>query len=152
MSKFTRVNPVDPASHPLFMRLFGEMGFKPLSEEGIDEFLAEEGLKFVIFADDPNVQKETLDIVVIGPELRKAFGNAVADSRMADVMKGRAMAARWGVRKLPAVALFRNAVFLGASQGLNSWEGYLSELAEIAQRSEGPKRTISILAAKKHEE
>ena len=57
------------------------------------------------------------------------------------------MAARWGMRKLPAVALFRGSVYLGACQGLKDWDEYLRELAEIAARTEAPKRMISILPA-----
>lgn len=145
MSRFTRVTAIDPATHPLFERIRNEMGFVDLDEEGIDDFLELSGLKFVVFADDPNVRKETLDILVIGPEIRKCFGSALSGAWLADVMKGRAMAARWGVRKLPALALFRDECFLGAAEGLDTWEGYLTKLGAIARRTEPPQRTISIL-------
>ncbi len=151
MSRFTRVAKIDPATHPLFDRIRNEMGFLDLDEDGIDDFLEIPGLKFVIFADDPNVQKETLDIVVIGPEIRKCFASALAGAWLVDVMKGRALAARWGVRKLPARALFRDENFLGAAEGLDTWEGYLTKLAAIARRAEPPRRTISILSPRTEE-
>ena len=150
MSKYTRVAQIDPENHPLFNRLWTTEGFAKLTSATVDEFLAAPGLKIALFADDPNNQKETLDILVIGAELRRAVSAALAPEKsawMSDVKEGRALAARWGMRKLPAVALFRGEVFLGACQGLKDWDGYLKELAEIAARTEAPKRTISILPA-----
>lgn len=145
MSKFTRIAEIDPETNPLFCRLRNEEGFETLNEAGLEGFLAQDGLKFVIFADDPNTRKETMDIVVIGPEIRRAFGDAVKSAWCTDVAEGRAVAARWGVRKLPALALFRGRVFLGAAEGLDSWDGYLAKLGEISRRTEAPKRFVAIL-------
>lgn len=150
MSRFTRVAPIIPDQNPLFLRLWNERGYERVSEDKLEDFLAAPGLKALILGEDPNVMKETMDIVVIGPELVDLFGSAMARKGMVEPIQGRAVAARWGVRKLPAVALFRDGTFLGASQGLKSWEEYVNELAEIVQRTpeEAPKRTISILAPK----
>ena len=138
MAKYTRVSQIDPENHPLFNRLWTTEGFQRLTSESVEKFL------------DTNNQKETLDILVIGAELKKAIEAALAPENgawMSDVKEGRALAARWGMRKLPAVALFRGSIYLGACQGLKDWDEYLRELAEIAARTEAPKRTISILPA-----
>ncbi|WP_295480933.1 hydrogenase expression protein HyaE [Sutterella sp.] len=146
MAKFTRVAEIDPATHPLFNRLWNEAKFNRLDEAGLEAFLASPGLKFVIFCADPNLQKETMDIVVIGPEIWKTVSKIAQSAWCTDPAEGRALAARWGVRKLPALAFFRDGVFLGAAEGLDGWDGYLAKLAEIAGRTAAPKRTIAILA------
>ena len=64
---------------------------------------------------------------------------------MTDTAVGRALAARWGMRKLPAVALFRGEAFLGAVEGLSDWGAYEAGLAEIASRTAPQKRTIAVL-------
>ena len=138
MAKYTRVSQIDPENHPLFNRLWTTEGFQRLTSESVEKFLDTPGLKIA------------LDILVIGAELKKAVEAALAPENgawMSDVKEGRALAARWGMRKLPAVALFRGSVYLGACQGLKDWDEYLRELAEIAARTEAPKRTISILPA-----
>lgn len=147
MSRFTRVAPINPDENPLFQRLWKERGYERVKEDMLEDFLSTPGLKALILAEDPNVMKETMDIVVIGPELVDLFGTAMVRKGMVEPVQGRAVAARWGIRKLPAVALFRDGMFLGASAGLKSWEEYVNELAEIVQRTaaEAPKRTISIL-------
>ena len=150
MAKYTRVSQIDPENHPLFNRLWTTEGFQRLTSESVEKFLDTPGLKIALFGDDPNNQKETLDILVIGAELKKAIEAALAPENgawMSDVKEGRALAARWGMSKLPAVALFRGSIYLGACQGLKDWDEYLRELAEIAARTEAPKRTISILPA-----
>ena len=69
---------VDTAVHPLFARLREEAGFAEFSGATLEAMLEAPGLKMVLFAEDPNLRRETLDIAVIGPELRKALGAAVA--------------------------------------------------------------------------
>ena len=61
---------IDPETHPIFKRLFGEAGFAKVDESTIDAFLEIHGLKMAIFADDPNERKTTLDIGVIAPDSR----------------------------------------------------------------------------------
>ena len=125
---------VDTAVHPLFARLREEAGFAEFSGATLETMLEAPGLKMVLFAEDPNLRRETLDIAVIGPELRKAL-----------VSEGRALGARYGIRKFPAVALFRGAEYLGAAEGLMGWDEYIQALVEIGAREKGPSRTIAIL-------
>ena len=68
---------IDPKTNPLFQRLFGKEGFLPLNEANLEEFLAVPGLKMAVFAEDPNAKRVTMDIVVIAPELKKAFAGAL---------------------------------------------------------------------------
>lgn len=107
---------IDPKTNPLFQRLFGKEGFLPLNEANLEEFLAVPGLKMAVFAEDPNAKRVTMDIVVIAPELKKAFAGALSDTRFADLAEARALAARWGLRRFPAVALFRDRIFWGRSK------------------------------------
>lgn len=136
---------IDPATHPSFVRLREQAGFETLNEANIDAFLATEGLKMAIFADDPNSRKETLDIIVIAPELQKSFNGTLSQCALADFAVARALAARWGLRSMPALALFMDQDFLGAVQGLQSWDGYCQKLVEILQTKRSAPRVIAIL-------
>lgn len=144
MSRFTKVVVIDPATHPGFVRMREKEGFTEFGEAEVDAMVKAPGLKFVVFADDPNKQKETLDIVVIAPEVKKTLPQ-VESAWVTDTAVGRALAARWGMRKLPAVALFRGEAFLDAVEGLSDWGAYEAGLAEIASRTAPQKRTIAVL-------
>ena len=93
MAKYTRVSQIDPENHPLFNRLWTTEGFQRLTSESVEKFLDTPGLKIALFGDDPNNQKETLDILVIGAELKKSIEAALAPENgawMSDVKEGRA--------------------------------------------------------------
>lgn len=135
---------IDIDSHPNFIRLRCEEGFDWLDEDNIDTFLAYPGLKMAVFADDPNARKETMDIVVIAPELKKAFAGTLSVTAFARPHTARAIAARWGLRSMPAVAIFRHKDFLGAVQGLQSWNDYCQKIAEIVQKQQSAPRIIAL--------
>ena len=135
---------IDIETNPNFIRLREQEGFEMLYESGVDVFVAYEGLKMAVFADDPNQRKETMDIVVIAPELKKAFGNTLSKTVFAHPQTARAIASRWGVRNMPAVALFRDKDFLGAVQGLQSWNDYCEKIASIVQKQHSAPRVIAL--------
>lgn len=139
------INRLDIASNPIFQRLFGEAGFLLLSSDGLDNFLATPGLKMLVFADDPNERKTTMDIAVIAPELKKAFCGTLSIAAWAEFKQSRSMAAHWGLRSMPAVALFKDSDLLGAVQGLKTWDEYCSLLSEIVTRDKPVARTIAIM-------
>jgi hypothetical protein len=104
---------------PSYEMFFTFLIFEILNEANLDAFLCAEGLKLAVFADDPNNRKETMDIVVIAPELKKAFGDTLTQSVFADFQVARALAARWGLRSMPAVAIFHGTVlFRGCREGV----------------------------------
>ncbi len=145
MGKFDIVK-INFEEHPLYRRMMDEEGFELLDDTGFDAMLAEEGLKMVVIADDPNRMKESLDIVVIAPELKKMILSVLAKQYLVHPMKARALAGRFGVRKMPSVAFFRGDMFLGAAEGLLNWQDYAVQIMDIIKRTESPKRTISIMA------
>ena len=106
----------------------------------------------LVFADDPNERKTTLDMAVIAPELKKAFSGTLSLTAWADFKEARSLAQRWGLRSLPAVAIFLDANFLGAVQGLKPWDEYCRLLSEIVRQDKPAVRTIAIMPERSHED
>lgn len=146
------INRIEISEHPVFKRLFAEAGFTLLDSVRMQDFLAASGLKMLVFADDPNERKTTLDMAVIAPELKKAFNGTLSQTAWADFKEARSLAARWGLRSLPAVAIFLNADFLGAVQGLKPWDEYCQLLSEIVCRNKPATRTIAIMSERSCED
>ncbi len=140
---------IDAAKHPVFCRLFEKEGFEWLGEDKWDAFLKVEGFKMAIFSEDPNAKRVTLDIAVIAPELKRAFAGTLVKTIFTPFVKSRAMASRYGITGLPAVALFRDDVYLGAVQGLKDWNTYCAELSEIVLREKAPTRRVTFVNATK---
>ena len=64
----------------------------------------------------------------------------------ADFVVARAIAARWGLRSMPAVALFQDRDFLGAIQGLQTWDDYCQKLLTIIQKPQSGPRVIALMS------
>lgn len=146
------INRIEISEHPVFKRLFAEAGFTLLDCVRIQDFLAASGLKMLVFADDPNERKTTLDMAVIAPELKKAFSGTLSLTAWADFKEARSLALRWSLRSLPAVAIFLDANFLGAVQGLKPWDEYCRLLSEIVRQDKPAVRTIAIMPERSHED
>lgn len=140
---------IDAAKHPVFCRLFEKEGFEWVDEEAWEAFLKVEGFKMAIFSEDPNAKRVTLDIAVIAPELKKAFAGTLVKTVFTPFLKSRAMASHYGITGLPAVALFRDDVYLGAVEGLKDWNTYCAQLSEIVVREKAPARRVAFVSAKK---
>lgn len=136
---------IDVTNHPVFARLTKEDGFEWVDETSFDDFVAAEGFKMAIFAEDPNAKRVTLDIAVIAPELKKAFVGTLSKTVFTTFQKSRALASHYGITGLPAVALFRDNVYLGAVEGLKDWNTYCAELSEIILREKAPARRVSFV-------
>ena len=65
------------ADHPLYARLSQEFGYPLLAADTVDAFLAAPGRKLLVFLDDPNRVRESLDLAVIAPELVMSQGRLI---------------------------------------------------------------------------
>ena len=74
-----------------------------------------DGLGLLCIVDDPNMFKETLDMAVLAPEIKKLFEETLAAAWFTSPTIGRELATRLGIRRLPAVAVYchRRASSLG---------------------------------------
>ena len=74
--------PVQPgadivASYPLIAQLFSRHRYAQLEAGEVDAFVAQPGHALLVFLEDPMRIKETLDLVVIVPELALALSRAL---------------------------------------------------------------------------
>ena len=137
---------IDTATHPLFVRLWQGLKVERVTKTSFPTFRNGTGLGVLCLADDPVMYKETLDLAAVAPELFKSFEDALTLKGFTDPAEGRAIARRLGIQKLPAVALFIDGTYLGAVEGLQTWETYQSEFVRLLTSAAHPKKTIAITA------
>lgn len=136
---------IDPDKHPLFARLKESNEFVWLCETDENALKSAQGLALLCIVDDPNMFKETLDMTVLAPEIKKLFEGTLAAAFFTDPSIGREMATKLGIRRLPAVAVYCYGELLGAIEGLRPWDEYQRELiAILTSRSKPHKKTLSI--------
>ncbi len=132
---------IDLATHPLYRRLLTEHGFEEITPETLEAFLARPGFGSLIFLEDPNRMKETLDELVIAPELMKPYP-MIVNRGVVVAENARAIARKFGFRKWPAMVLLRDGQYLGVIAGLMQWGDAAKLMTEVM--SSEPTRPPSI--------
>lgn len=129
---------------PAIEKLFTEHGFTGVNNATWQAFVAKDGLKMAVLADNPGKRKTTLDIAVIAPELKKLLGEALVEAAWADFTDSRRIASFWGVRSFPAVLLFIDSDCIGIIAGLQTYEDYCRKFYDCLTDIKPVARSIVI--------
>ena len=134
--------------HPLLLRLVRVTNGSALDAATFDDWAAEPGAAMVVFTDEPDRNKETLDLAVIVPEL-----HATREGRfrvgLLPPAASRALAPRFGLARWPAFVMLRDGRYLGAIDGIRNWVTYVAELDRLlsADPTRPPTIGIAVVAA-----
>lgn len=123
---------IDLYNHELYTRLTHEHGFELHNPESWDSFLDKPGLSMALFIEDPNRMKETMDALVIAPELAKSC-SLIQHKAVVGPPSARKMAIQYGFKRWPALVFFRDGKYLGAVDGLRLWAQLIEEVDRIIQ-------------------
>ncbi len=98
----------------------------------------------VVFAEDPERFKETLDLAVIVPELHARFARRFRVALLPPAAS-RAVLPRYGFARWPAFVMLRDGRYLGAVDGIRDWDVYVGELERLlaAEPTRPPTRRHS---------
>lgn len=138
---------VDIDRHPIFAKLWASDAVMRVTSDNLAAFRETPGLAVLALVDDPVRFKETFDMAVIAPEIKKLFGATLSEFGFTDPSVGRRIASSMGIHRLPAIAVFRYGEMMGAIEGLRAWREYEEELVKILTSDAAPKKTIAINAS-----
>ena len=140
---------VVPALHPLLDRLVAQTDASVLPDApSFDAWADRPGAAMVVFADDPDRYKETLDMAVIVPELHASRPGAFRVALLPPAAS-RMLASRYGFARWPAFVMLRDGHYVGAVDGIRDWSVYIDELDRLlaAPPSRPPTVGIPVRAA-----
>jgi hydrogenase-1 operon protein HyaE len=148
MSASTDSPAVAPALHPLLMRLVTLTGASVLDAETFDAWAQLPGAAMLVFMDDPDRQKEALDLAVIVPELHASRAERFRVALLPPAA-ARRLASRYGFARWPAFVMLRDGQYLGAVDGLRDWDDYVAELDRllVAEPTRPPTVGIPVIVA-----
>lgn len=137
-----------PPLHPLLERLSNGYGYRTLDAADVNTLATSSGNVLLVFTEDPDRYRETLDLAVIVPELAREFSGCFAIAVLLPE-SARAIAPRYGFRRWPAVVLLRDGDYVGAIDGVRDWAEYRLELARLlaAPTSRPPTIGVAVKAA-----
>ncbi|MCD8339785.1 MAG: hydrogenase [Burkholderiales bacterium] len=120
---------IDLFSTPVYKRLL-EAGFEELNPDNFEDFIKRPDLSMMLFVENPNRMKETMDAVVIAPELTKAC-QLIVNKAVVPPPHARKLAAIYGFRRWPALVFVKDGAYLGAVDGLRLWSELVAEVDKI---------------------
>jgi hydrogenase-1 operon protein HyaE len=129
--------------HPLLARLVRQTDAAVLSAETFDAWAQQPGPAMVVFAEDPERFKETLDLAVVVPELHATGGRRFRVALLPPVAS-RAIAPRYGFARWPAFVMLRDGQYLGAVDGIRDWDVYTAELMRLLTAAPSRPPTVGI--------
>lgn len=115
------------ALHPLLQRLVDRAAATVVDAADLDAWADLPGAALLVFTEDPAVYRETLDLVVIVPELARTLAGRFRTGVLLPAA-ARAVAPRYGFRRWPALVLLRDGRYVGAIDGLRDWQEYVDEM------------------------
>lgn len=115
-------------SHPLLRRLVESNDARLIDAASLDDWLACAGEHVLFFAGDPVRFPEALDVAVVLPELRAAFGHRFDVALVAENDES-ALARRFGAERRPALVFLREGGYLATVNGMRDWRDYLDDIA-----------------------
>jgi hydrogenase-1 operon protein HyaE len=122
----------DARSYPLIVQLFTKHGATEVSAANFDAFTGRAGHTLLLFTEDPLRFRETLDLAVIVPEIAQAFrGRFAIGVLLPDA--AREFQPRYGFRRWPAFVVLKDGRYIGAVDGLRSWDEYVAEVARLLE-------------------
>lgn len=119
-------------SSPPIRRLFDDHGYPEVDLAALDELVRGPQVTVLFFTGDPKEHRETNDVAVILPELVKAFPGRLRPALVARAAE-KALQARYGLRRWPALVFLREQGYLGAITGVQNWSEYLDEIQRLLQ-------------------
>lgn len=101
-----------------------------LTETDYDDFLAKEDVSMVVFTGDPKRYPEALDVIVVVPELEKAFPNNFTVAVVAEESE-RVLAQKYGITMWPALVFLKQGKYLDKIARIQDWDVYREEIPKI---------------------
>ena len=137
-----------PALHPLLARLVAQTGAAVLDPATFESWANQPGTAMLVFVDEPDRHKETLDLAVIVPELNAARAHQFRIALLPPAAS-KALAARYGFARWPALVMLRHGQYLGAIDGIRDWDVYIGELDRLllAEPTRPPSVGIAVKGA-----
>lgn len=134
--------------HPLLEQLVSRHGFTAVDVESINDFVAAPGHALLVFTEDPVRFRETLDLAVIAPEIARAFPGRFRAGVLYP-SDARKVAQRFGFARWPALVVLRDGAYVGAVDGLRTWDEYLEEARRLltAEPTRAPSVGIAVKSA-----
>lgn len=132
---------------PLLQMLVDKHGLQQITEENIDDFLAQHEYAVLFFTENPRYFPESNDVAVVLPELIQKFANRFTAAMVSEEAE-RNLMKRYAFNKWPALVFLREGQYLGVITGIHDWNEFCNEINTLLQAEpvKPPSFSIPVIA------
>jgi Hydrogenase-1 expression protein HyaE. len=130
---------------PLIARLLEHPRAFEVTAENFEQTHKSAGSLMLFFTEDPLRYKETLDFAVVAGEVLNTFSESHT-LRLGVLLPeaARALQPRYGFKQWPAFVLLREGLYLGAIEGMRTWEKFVAEITKLLGTEPSRPPTIGV--------
>ncbi|AZR81066.1 hypothetical protein [Thiomicrospira sp. S5] len=117
----------------LINKIIEDQGLKRLTEVEYQDFIDSKPVSMIVFIGDPKRYQEANDLIVVVPELIRAFPNAF-DVGVVDETSERTLAQKYGITMWPALVFLKNGKYVDMITRIQDWSDYMDEIPKILDK------------------
>ncbi|MCF6253519.1 MAG: hydrogenase-1 expression HyaE [Thiomicrorhabdus sp.] len=127
----------------LIQQITEQQNYPVLNSDNYDSFVKEQEYSVIFFAGDPKRYPETNDVVIVLPELEKAFQGQFTVA-VVDENSERALAKKYGFTMWPALVFLKKGAYLDVLTRIQDWSDYMNEIPIILEKQPNYAPSIGI--------
>ncbi|WP_319380710.1 thioredoxin domain-containing protein [Thiomicrorhabdus sp.] len=117
----------------LINKIIQDQALTRLTEDSYQEFVDSQAVSMIVFIGDPKRYQEANDLIVVVPELIKAFPG-VFSVGVVDEDSERALAQKYGITMWPALVFLKNGKYVDMITRIQDWSEYMNEIPKILDK------------------
>ncbi len=130
---------------PLIARLLESPQTFEVTTENFEKTHKMPGVLILFFSEDPVRYKEASDFAVVAGEILRTFSDTHA-LRLGVLLPeaARLLQPRYGFKRWPAFVLLRDGQYLGAIEGMRSWNKFIDKITRLMNAEPSRPPTIGV--------
>ncbi len=134
-------------SRSLVHQIVSERGYPVLNQDNYDEYVNSQPVSVIYFGGDPKRYPESNDVIVVLPELEKAFKGQFSVAVVCEEDE-QALSKKYGFNMWPALVFLKQGKYVDMITRIQDWSDYMREIPIILEKepSYAPSIGISVQA------
>lgn len=130
-------------SRSLINQVTRDHAYPVLNSDNYDEFVNNQEVSVIYFGGDPKRYPESNDVIVVLPELEKAFKNQFSVAVVSEEDE-QVLSKKYGFNMWPALIFLKNGKYIDMMTRIQDWSDYMRQIPIILEKEPSYAPSIGI--------